>query len=66
MSKSRKYKILTTDEQLLGYAPTRKEAEAFARQQARRLRESIEIKRRNADGEYEQIAMVKGGASGGK
>jgi hypothetical protein len=53
-----RYRILTTDGQILGQRASKKEAVALALQQARQLRESIEIKKLNADGEYEPLTTV--------
>ncbi len=53
-----RYRILTLDGQILGHRASKKEAIALALQQARRLAESIEVKRRNRDGEYEYLTMA--------
>ena len=58
MNDSKKYRVLTLDGFILGYRSTEKGAVELAMQQADRLKESIEVQKRNRDGEYEQITMV--------
>ena len=53
-----RYRVVTLDGQILGHRASKKEAIALALQQARRLAESIEVKRRNRDGEYEYLTMA--------
>ncbi len=53
-----RYRILTTDGQVLGHRASKKEAMALAMQQARQLRESIEVKKLTGDGEYEPLTLV--------
>lgn len=53
-----KYRVLTLDGQVLGHRASKKEAMALALQQARQLRESIEVQKRNSDGEYEPLTLV--------
>ena len=80
MNYSKNYRILTLDGHILGYRSTKQKAIDLAIQQSIRLHESIEVKKRNADGEYEHCTMalnpdkfvsqegditwLKGGASG--
>ena len=53
-----RYRILTLDGQVLGQRMSKKEAIALALQQAHQLRESIEVQKRNSDGEYEMLTIV--------
>ena len=53
-----RYRILTTDGQVLGHRASKKEAMALALQQARQLRETIEVKKLNSDGEYEPLTLM--------
>jgi hypothetical protein len=58
MNYSKNYRILTLDGHILGYRSTKQKAVDLALQQADRLKESIEVQKRNTDGEYEQITMA--------
>jgi hypothetical protein len=58
MRYSKKFRIRTMDSFIAGYRSTKKEAIALALQQAERLKESISVEMRNADGEYGQVCIA--------